>query len=116
ALVTSAYARKFTVTNNCEYTVWPAMYTDPNVGPSVPDHVTGWEAAAGSTEEFEVPDDWKAGRIWGRTECDFSTNPGPTSCVTGGCNGGLECDPNTGTGVPPVTVAEWTLEGDDRQD
>jgi hypothetical protein len=56
-------------------------------------------------------------------------NPGPNSCATGGCNGGLLCDPNTGTarmdislrlsvwltvirnlqGVPPTSVAEWTL-------
>ena len=26
-----------------------------------------------------------------------------------GCNGGLLCDPKTGTGVPPASVAEWTL-------
>ena len=44
-----------------------------------------------------------------RRNCDFSSNPGPNSCLDGGCNGGLECDRNTGTGVPPATVAEWTL-------
>ena len=32
-----------------------------------------------------------------RRDCDFSTNPGPNSCLDGGCNGGLECDPHTGT-------------------
>ena len=68
--------------------------------------------AAGATTSFSVPDNWKSGRIWPRTECDFSTNPGPTSCATGGCNGGLECDANTGTGVPPATVAEFTLVPD----
>jgi hypothetical protein len=26
------------------------------------------------------------------------------------------CDPHTGTGVPPATVAEWTLQGDGNQD
>ena len=76
-----------------------------------------------------MPDNWKSGRIWGRRACDFSQNPGPNSCLTGGkntlagpreivhrppsgsagCNGGLECDPHTGTGVPPASVAEWTL-------
>ena len=31
-------------------------------------------------------------------EIDFdTTTPGPTSCLTGGCNGGLECDKTTGT-------------------
>ena len=32
-----------------------------------------------------------------RRDCDFSTNPGPNSCIDGGCNGGLLCDPVTGT-------------------
>ncbi|KAG6377508.1 thaumatin family-domain-containing protein [Boletus reticuloceps] len=58
---------------------------------------------------FQVPSDWTAGRIWGRRDCDFSTNPGPNSCLDGGCNGGLQCDPNGGTGVPPASLAEFTL-------
>jgi hypothetical protein len=33
----------------------------------------------------------------GRRNCDFSANPGPNSCLDGGCNGGLECDKKTGT-------------------
>ena len=56
-----------------------------------------WEQAAFQTVSFSVPDNWKSGRIWGRRNCDFSTNPGPNSCATGGCNGGLLCDPHTGT-------------------
>ncbi|EPQ51357.1 thaumatin-like protein [Gloeophyllum trabeum ATCC 11539] len=116
AVVAGASARTFTVKNNCAYTVWPAIFTDKNVGSSVPDQKTGWEAAPGSSVSFSVPDDWKAGRIWGRRGCDFSTNPGPNSCLDGGCNGGLECDPATGTGVPPATVAEWTLSADGNQD
>lgn len=74
-----------------------------------------WEAAAGSSTSFSVPDNWTAGRIWGRQDCDFSTNPGPNSCVTGGCNGGLLCDKSTGTGIPPVSLAEFTL-GSNGQD
>ncbi|KAF7332731.1 Thaumatin-like protein [Mycena kentingensis (nom. inval.)] len=68
--------RQFTVTNKCSYTVWPAMFTDLNVGSSVPNHPVGWEAPPGDSQSFEVPGDWAAGRIWG---------------------------------IPPVTVAEWTL-------
>ncbi|KAL1753426.1 thaumatin [Schizophyllum commune] len=116
-LATSASARQMTVKNNCDFTVWPAIFTDPSSGDS-PDHATGWEAAAGSTEQFEVPDNWTAGRIWGRTGCDFSSTQDQTSCATGGCNGGLECATEGGTGVPPVTVAEWTLipDGEDNYD
>ncbi|KAF7341191.1 Thaumatin-like protein [Mycena venus] len=104
-------ARTFTVKNSCSYTVWPAIFTDLNVGSATPDQPTGWQANAGTAVSFNVPDNWTAGRIWGRTECDFSSNPGPTSCATGGCNGGLLCDPHTGTGVPPATLAEFTLSG-----
>ncbi|KAI0032051.1 thaumatin-like protein [Vararia minispora EC-137] len=115
-LALRAGARTLTVVNSCPFTVWPAMFTDPNVGQDVPDFVTGWEAAPGSSVNFVVPDGWKAGRIWGRRDCDFTVAPGPNSCLDGGCNGGLECDRTTGTGVPPATVAEWTLQGDGNND
>lgn len=108
----SVLARTFTVYNNCPFTIWPAVFTDLNVGTAVPDVPTGWEATQFSFRAFEVPDNWQAGRIWGRRDCNFTAGiPGPTQCLTGGCNGGLLCDPHTGTGVPPATVAEWTLSG-----
>jgi len=99
-------ARTFTVYNGCPFTMWPAMFT--GVG-AAPNFATGWEAAAFTAVSFTVPDNWQAGRIWGRRNCDFSTNPGPNSCLDGGCNGGLVCNPVTGTGVPPATLAEFTL-------
>lgn len=106
--------RTFTVTNHCPFTIWcgqglrsyegstdtsfrPALYTDLNAGKSVPSQPTGWEQASGATATFTVPYDWTAGRIWGRTECNFSVNPGPNSCATGGCNGGFLCDTSVGT-------------------
>jgi len=104
-------ARTFTVYNACPYTVWPALFTDLNVAAKTPNFQTGWEAKPGSKVSFTVPDDWKSGRIWGRSNCNFSVNPGPNSCLTGGCNGGMLCDPHSGTGVPPASVAEWTLDG-----
>ncbi|KAF9448441.1 thaumatin-like protein [Macrolepiota fuliginosa MF-IS2] len=116
ALLSTASARTFTVFNACPFTIWPAMFTDLNVAPNVPNFATGWEAGAFTSVSFTVPDNWKAGRIWGRRNCDFSTNPGPNSCLDGGCNGGLLCDPHTGTGVPPASVAEWTLQGDGNRD
>ncbi|QRV88250.1 pathogenesis-related protein PR5K (thaumatin family) [Ceratobasidium sp. AG-Ba] len=116
AFATSVAARTFTVRNSCPFTVWPAVFTDLNVGTAVPDVETGWEAAAGTERSFNVPDNWTAGRIWGRRDCDFSTEPGPNSCKTGGCNGGLLCDARSGTGVPPTSVAEWTLNASDGLD
>ncbi|KII90580.1 hypothetical protein PLICRDRAFT_538201 [Plicaturopsis crispa FD-325 SS-3] len=110
-----AYAdRNLTVTNKCSYTVWPGLFTDPS-SKAKPTQVTGWEAAPASSTSFAVPNGWTSGRIWGRRDCDFSKQA-PNDCVTGGCNGGLQCDPSTGTGVPPATVAEFTLNGDGNAD
>ncbi|KAG8774384.1 hypothetical protein FRC12_002023 [Ceratobasidium sp. 428] len=51
-------------------------------------------------------DNWAAGRIWGRRGCNFEAVQGPESCLTGGCEGGLNC---TQGGIPPCTLAEFTL-------
>ncbi|KAL5476662.1 hypothetical protein ACEPAI_2848 [Sanghuangporus weigelae] len=105
-----ADSRAFTVTNKCSFTIWPALFTDLNVAKNVPHQPTGWEAPPGSSVSFSVPNNWASGRIWGRTGCDFSKDEtGPGSCITGGCNGGLLCDPHTGIGAPPASLAEWTL-------
>ncbi|KAG8905727.1 hypothetical protein FRB99_008364 [Tulasnella sp. 403] len=106
----AAAARTFTVYNHCPFTIWPAVFTDLHVGSAVPSIETGWEAKAYSSRKFSVPDNWKSGRIWARRNCDFSKGNGPNSCLDGGCNGGLRCDPHTGTGVPPATLAEFTLD------
>ncbi|KAJ7782572.1 thaumatin [Mycena maculata] len=118
AFLLSAYtvsARQMTVTNSCSYTVWPAIFTGGTDKPSQPTGCVPWEAAAGSTTSFTVPDDWVSGRIWGRTDCDF-TKPDVSSCSTGSCNGGLLCAAVGGTGIPPVTVAEWTLGANGQPD
>ncbi|KAF8630526.1 hypothetical protein AX17_005403, partial [Amanita inopinata Kibby_2008] len=81
-------------------------------GGTAPSHPTGWKADANTHVTFTVPDNW-GGRIWGRRACDFSSGSGPDSCVDGGCNGGLLC---TGTGVPPATLAEFTLSGSNNLD
>uniref|UniRef100_A0A0W0EY42 Putative thaumatin-like protein n=1 Tax=Moniliophthora roreri TaxID=221103 RepID=A0A0W0EY42_MONRR len=101
AVASAVSARTFTVKNNCAYTVWPGMFTDPNVGPARPDHPTGWEAAPGTEVSFNVPNDWKAGRIWASHSAEKNATSPPTldpllvSAVD--VTGGLE---------------EWTLQGD----
>ncbi|KIK61377.1 hypothetical protein GYMLUDRAFT_581762 [Collybiopsis luxurians FD-317 M1] len=109
-------ARTFTVYNGCPFTIWPAMFTGVNQATASPAFTTGWEAAAFTHVSFSVPDNWTSGRIWARRNCDFSTNPGPNSCLDGGCNGGLVCNPTTGTGVPPASLAEFTLSAGGNQD
>ncbi|PCH37375.1 thaumatin-like protein [Wolfiporia cocos MD-104 SS10] len=110
-------ARTFTVANDCPYTIWPAMFTGPSPKRAVPNYPAGWEAQPHTSVGFSVPNDWTAGRIWGRTDCDFSNDSASgQTCLTGWCIGGLLCNPTTGTGVPPATVAEWTLQGDNNKD
>ncbi|KAF8153129.1 thaumatin [Crassisporium funariophilum] len=93
-LATSAAARTFT------------LFTDLNVAPNVPAFTCGWEAKAYTKVSFHVPDNWKAGRIWGRRNCKFATNPGPNSCLTDGCNGGLQCNTRTGTYLFLVSLVD----------
>ncbi|KAF3630596.1 Glucan endo-1,3-beta-glucosidase [Capsicum annuum] len=56
-----------------------------------------------------IPTGW-SGRLWGRTFCSQDSSTGKFACATGDCSSGtLEC---SGTGAaPPVTVAEFTLNG-----
>lgn len=96
--------------NSCPYTVWPAVFTTPGLGASY-SGPTGWEAPAGSNRTIQVPENWTSGRIWARTGCDFTISvPGAQQCETGGCNGGLLCDANTGTGLPPTSLTEWYVQ------
>ena len=39
----------------------------------------------------------------GRRDCNFNVTSGPT-CLTGWCNGGLLCDPHTGTVRLPLSI------------
>ncbi|KAH8102161.1 Osmotin thaumatin-like protein [Cristinia sonorae] len=116
ALAATASARTFTVYNGCPFTIWPALFTDLHAGSAAPDFTTGWEAAAFTHVTFSVPDNWRAGRIWARRNCNFNDPNPATQCADGGCNGGLVCDRNTGTGVPPASLAEFTLSGDGNRD
>ncbi|KAA1105682.1 hypothetical protein PGT21_015537 [Puccinia graminis f. sp. tritici] len=113
-LASSILARTFTIRNNCPFTIWPAHFTNPDSPTKLTSQVAGWDAPARSQKSFQVPDRW-AGRFWGRRNCDFSKQ-GPSSCATGGCNGGLICDARTGSGVPPATLAEFKLNGDGGKD
>ncbi|KIP01364.1 hypothetical protein PHLGIDRAFT_507322 [Phlebiopsis gigantea 11061_1 CR5-6] len=104
-----AHARTLTVLNACSYTVWPAVFTDLDAGSAFPDYPTGWEADPNTSVTFTIPDNWTAGSVWGRRNCDFTGTGSASQCLDGGCDGGLECDPHTGTPTGPVTVAEFSL-------
>jgi hypothetical protein len=54
-----------------------------------------------------IADGW-GGRFWARTGCNFDSS-GQGRCVTGDCGNKLQC--NGAGGIPPVTLAEITLNG-----
>ncbi|RVX66654.1 hypothetical protein B0A52_09405 [Exophiala mesophila] len=101
------------VTNNCPETIWPAVLTQNGVGP----RSSGFELEPGASNPQEVSGDWQ-GRVWGRTNCSFSSAREPASgqggivCQTGDCGQFLEC---RGTGQAPATLAEFTLSSDSHQ-
>ncbi|CAN1134848.1 Thaumatin-like protein 1a [Linum perenne] len=94
-----AEAAKVTFINKCPFTVWPATLSGGGV-PQLPN--TG-------SEIIEVPPNWSSGRFWGRTGCSVDAT-GKFTCLTGDCaSGQVSC--NGAGGIPPVTLAEFTLGG-----
>ncbi|KAJ6449339.1 thaumatin-like protein [Mycena sanguinolenta] len=100
-------ARTITVYNACPFTIWCVYFTS---GGPRPTQTTGWAAAPYTSVQITTAEGWY-GRVWARRNCNFNGNNGPTSCLDGGCNGGLVCDVNTGTGVPPASLAEFNFQG-----
>ncbi|KAJ1406043.1 Thaumatin, conserved site [Sesbania bispinosa] len=98
---TSALAARFDITNRCGYTVWPAGLPGG-----------GRRLNPGETWPLNVAAGTQAGRIWGRTGCNFDGS-GRGSCQTGDCGGALSC---TLSGRPPTTLAEFTLNGGNNLD
>ncbi|THU44908.1 hypothetical protein C4D60_Mb02t12340 [Musa balbisiana] len=104
-LLSGAMAATFTLTNNCEYTVWPGVLSSAGTAPL---STTGFALQQGESRSLDVPAAW-SGRFWGRTLCAADAS-GKFSCGTGDCgSGAVEC---SGSGAaPPATLAEFTLDG-----
>jgi hypothetical protein len=103
-----AQARTFTFANQCNETVWVGTLGNPGKGNP---NGGGWALSAGASTNVSIPAGW-AGRFWGRRECSFDSN-GNGSCATGSC-GRLQC--NGAGGVPPTSLAEFTLGAPDFYD
>ncbi|KAL8543254.1 hypothetical protein ACS0TY_003972 [Phlomoides rotata] len=95
----------FKIVNKCRRTIWPGILTGadrPQLNP------TGFILKSGKSRTLRVPRSW-SGRVWGRTHCS-TDSAGKFSCVTADCGSGrLEC---AGGAIPPATLAEFTLNGD----
>ncbi|CAN1134851.1 Thaumatin-like protein 1a, partial [Linum perenne] len=101
-----AEAAKVTFINKCPFTVWPATLSGGGV-PQLPN--TGFALQPKGSEIIEVPPNWSSGRFWGRTGCSVDAT-GKFTCLTGDCaSGQVSC--NGAGGIPPVTLAEFTLGG-----
>ncbi|GAA5835142.1 hypothetical protein JCM11251_000173 [Rhodosporidiobolus azoricus] len=100
---TLASDRTFTIVNSCSETLWTAI---TNFG----EHQTytgshGFEQKSGNSTAITIPSPWN-GRIWPRRKCEFD-DAGSGKCVTGDCDGLLECKDGT---IGTVNVGEFNLD------
>nr|AGA16575.1 thaumatin-like protein 1 [Coptotermes formosanus] len=100
-----ATGRNFNLQNNLGYTIWVGILG--NGGKWTPEN-GGFVLNGGERRTVDIADGW-GGRFWARTGCNFDGN-GQGPCETGDCGNKLSC--NGAGGVPPVTLAEITLNGD----
>lgn len=126
----NAYAQAtITINNYCSESIWvganPTISSGTVGGQSITT-LGGWEMTQGQQAVVQVPNNWSNGRFWARTGCSFNASDGCTGqtvnvngnnyviancCDTGGCTDGggnfvLNC---VNTGLPPATLAEFTL-------
>lgn len=95
----------FTLVNRCSEMIWPGVLTGSG-GASLAGG--GFALPPGQSAPLDAPAGW-SGRFWARTGCAFNAS-GAGSCATGDCGNGLMCD--SAGGVPPVSLAEFTIGGD----
>ncbi|KAF3683157.1 Thaumatin-like protein 1 [Capsicum annuum] len=104
--LTGALSTTFTLVNQCNYKVWPGILSGAGTAQLAS---TGFLLNPGQSVSIPFPTGW-SGRLWGRTFCSQDSSTGKFTCATGDCSSGtLEC---SGAGAaPPVTLAEFTLNG-----
>ncbi|KAL7137496.1 hypothetical protein ABFS83_10G096300 [Erythranthe nasuta] len=102
-----AHSVVFTVKNNCGFEIWPATLT--GVGSPV---LTGFELAPQASTTVDVPSHW-SGRFWARYQCSNSGDK--FTCMSGDCGSGqIEC--SGAGGIPPASLVEFTVGGDNNLD
>lgn len=122
-----AQTAQITITNNCSENIWVGAVPNISSGTVGSNSITtlgGWQLDSNATATVTVPNNW-SGRFWGRTGCSFNAQGVcndqtvtvnnndyviANCCDTGGCMNGsnfaLDC---AQTGLPPATLAEFTL-------
>ncbi|KAF5473709.1 hypothetical protein F2P56_005680 [Juglans regia] len=103
-----AHSVAFTIKNNCPYTIWPG--TLAGGGPQLSS--TGFQLDSGASLTLDVQPKW-SGRMWARSHC--SNTNGKFTCGTADCGSGqITC--NGAGGIPPASLAEFTLADNGGQD
>ncbi|KAK8557001.1 hypothetical protein V6N13_035109 [Hibiscus sabdariffa] len=75
---------------------------------------TGFQLDPQAQDSISVVGPW-SGRVWARTQC--STSTGRFSCATADCGSDqVACKCNGKGGVPPATLAEFTIAENGGQD
>ncbi|XP_076952634.1 thaumatin-like protein 1b [Bidens hawaiensis] len=106
SLTNTIQSATFTLTNQCDYPVWPGLLSGAGT-PPLP--TTGFPLQPSQSNSISIPTGW-SGRMWGRTSCSTDLTTGRFTCLTGDCGSGtVEC--NGGGAAPPATLAEFTLNG-----
>ncbi|RWW18628.1 hypothetical protein GW17_00017373 [Ensete ventricosum] len=108
--VLRAHSATFSFRNNCPFTIWPASLANSDKAAL---SQTGFQLDNGATVSLDAPPAW-GGRMWARQTCS-TDSAGKFSCITGDCGTGqVAC--NGAGGAPPVTLIEFTLQGDGGKD
>ncbi|KAG9440894.1 hypothetical protein H6P81_021059 [Aristolochia fimbriata] len=100
----------FRLVNQCNHPVWPGVLSG-NAAVTIGGD-EGFLLPQGASASLTAPPGW-SGRFWARTGCIFD-DAGNGRCTTGDC-GSLKCGAGAG-GAPPVTLAEFTLQGSGGKD
>ncbi|KAG5234617.1 G-type lectin S-receptor serine/threonine-protein kinase [Salix suchowensis] len=102
--ISAVVSTTFTITNSCNYTVWPGVYSDGTPAFST----AGFSLEKNESKILKAPASW-IGHFWGRTYCTEDSS-GIFSCITGDCGSGkLECSGNFGR--VRATLAEFGIGG-----
>ncbi|KAL8512551.1 hypothetical protein ACS0TY_018872 [Phlomoides rotata] len=96
----------FTFVNQCGYTVWLGILSGTGTAKL---STTGFPLNSGDSFPVSIPASW-SGRMWGRSLCSQDSTIGKFTRLTGDSGSGtVECA--GGGAAPPVTLAEFTLNG-----
>ncbi|KAL5557497.1 hypothetical protein UlMin_039733 [Ulmus minor] len=118
-LFSGTLSTTFTIINNCNINIWPAITPNDVTSGSLQLTTTGFALKPGESNTVTVQPNW-SGRLWGRTFCtttaatnDPNATAGKFTCATGDCgSAAVECSGQNNIS-PPATVAEFTINGQD---